>query len=161
VTRDKVRDASARLFEPTVGDGSGPRVVGDGEAETAVASARRFAANRGQNLARTEHLLFMLALDPGSSARRVLNDLGVEPARVKKELSGLIPPPPRPGRRSRRTGKADHGAHACSFCGCTDSRRAMVNGPGVRICSECVALSVDILRTERDAQPTPGGRLLG
>jgi hypothetical protein len=94
-----------------------------------VAGARRFAANRGQNLARTEHLLFMLDLDPGSSARRVLNYLGVDPARVKKELNDLIPPPPRPGRRSRRVGKGDQGIGACSFCGHTDPHRAMVTGP--------------------------------
>ena len=164
VTRDKVRDASARLFEPTGGDESGPRVVGDGEAETAVTGARRFAANRGQNLARTEHLLFMLALDPGSSARRVLNDLGVDPARVKKELNDLIPPPPRPGRRGRRIGKGDHG-RACSFCGCTDPHRAMVTGPGIRICGECVALSADILKAGHEDAARESfsgtGRLLG
>jgi ATP-dependent Clp protease ATP-binding subunit ClpA len=162
VTRDKVRDASGRLFESTGSDESGPRIVGDGEAETAVTDARRFAANRGQNLTRTEHLLFMLAVDPGSSARRVLNDLGVDPAGVKKELNDLIPPPPRPGRRGRRIGKGTHTTRACSFCGCTDPDRAMVNGPGIRICGECVALSADILKSERDALRDPrGGRLLG
>src|SRR5471030_1656445 len=41
VTREKVREASVRLFEPTGGDASGPRLVGDGEAETAVTGARR------------------------------------------------------------------------------------------------------------------------
>jgi Clp amino terminal domain, pathogenicity island component/ClpX C4-type zinc finger len=166
VTRDKVREASGRLFESTGGDASGPRLVGDGEAETTVAGARRFATNRGQNLARTEHLLFVLALDPGSSARRVLNDLGVEPARVKKELNDLIPPPPRPGRRGRRIGKGDHGTRACSFCGCTDPHRAMVTGPGIRICGECVALSAGILRSSQQQDMAAsgrrdGGRLLG
>jgi ATP-dependent Clp protease ATP-binding subunit ClpA len=147
VTRTNVREASARLFEPTGGGVSGSRLVGDGEAEATVAGARRFAANRGQNLADTQHLLFTLALDPGSSARRVLNDLGVDPARVKKELNCMIPPPPRPGRRGRRIGKGDHGTRTCSFCGCTDPHRAMVTGPGIRICGECVALSADILKT--------------
>ncbi|MGH3122185.1 MAG: Clp protease N-terminal domain-containing protein, partial [Streptosporangiaceae bacterium] len=78
VTRDKVRGASVRLFEPamiTGGDGEARRIVGDGEAEQSVTGARRLAARRGQSQFRTEHLLFCLALDPGSSARRVLNDL--------------------------------------------------------------------------------------
>jgi len=41
----------------------------------------------------------------------------------------------------------------------------MVTGPGVRICGECVSLSVDILKAgEQDVarEPLPGrGRLLG
>ena len=163
VTRERVREASARLFEPAGGD-DGVRAVGDGDAEATVASARRFAANRGQNLAGTEHLLFLLALDPGSSARRVLNDLGVDPARIKKELNDVIPPPPRPGRRGRKPGKWGHQSGACSFCGCTDPHRPMVNGPGVRICGECVALATDIITTTHDdaaRQPPAGRRLIG
>ena len=83
VTRDRVREASARLLDATDSD-AGLQVMGDGEAEDAVLSARRLATSRGHNLARTEHVLFVLALDPGSSARRVLDDIGVDPARVKK-----------------------------------------------------------------------------
>ncbi len=159
VTRERVRDAATRLFEPTSGSGGGPRVVGDGEADAAVSSARRFAASRGQNLAGTEHLLFMLALDPGSAARRVLNDLGVDPAQVKKELNDMIPPPPRPGRRR---GKARGEGRACSFCGCADAHRPMVTGPGVWICRDCVALSTEILTAgQQDTAVSTPGRLLG
>lgn len=147
VSRDAVKEASGRLLA-AVGDAAdGVRVVGDGEAESTVAAARRFAGSRGQSLTRTEHVLFVLALDPGSSARRVLDSLGVEPARVKKELADLIPPPARSGRRGRRTGKPDRDGQACSFCGCTDRDRVMVNGPGVRICGECVVLATDIVAT--------------
>ena len=159
VTREKVRDAATRLFEPTSGSGGGPRTVGDGEADAAVSSARRFAASRGQNLAHTEHLLFMLALDPGSAARRVLNDLGVDPAQVKKELNDMIPPPPRP---RRRRGKARGEGRACSFCGCADAHRPMVTGPGVWICRDCVALSTEILTAgQQDTAVSTPGRLLG
>jgi ATP-dependent Clp protease ATP-binding subunit ClpA len=66
VTREKVREANARLFEPATiagGDGQERRVVGDGEAEQAVTSARRLAARRGQSQFRTERLLFCIALD--------------------------------------------------------------------------------------------------
>ncbi|HEY0690182.1 MAG TPA: Clp protease N-terminal domain-containing protein [Kribbella sp.] len=159
VTRERVRDAATRLFEPTSG-GDGPRVVGDGEADAAVSGARRFAANRGQNLARTEHLLFMLVLDPGSAALRVLNDLGVDPARIREELNDVIPPPPRPGRRR---GKTRGDGRACSFCGCADAHRPMVTGPGVWICGECVALSTEILSAGQQgtAVHKPPGRLLG
>ena len=160
VTRERVGEVSARLLVPAAGGGAGRRrVVGDGEAEAAVISARRFAASRGQNLARTEHLLFVLALDPGSSARRVLDDLGVDPARVKKELNECIAPPARPGRRGRRFGKPDPRGVACSFCGCTDPHRPMVNGPGVRICGECVALAGEIITASREqaARDTAAG----
>jgi ATP-dependent Clp protease ATP-binding subunit ClpA len=149
VTRAAVQEAGTRLLQATGDSADGRRIVGDGEAETAVLTARRFAADRGQNLTRTEHLLFVLALDPGSSARRILDDLHIEPARVKKELADLIPPPPRRGRRGRRAGKPDQHGGACSFCGCTDPNRAMVNGPAVRICSECITLATGILAASR------------
>jgi Clp amino terminal domain, pathogenicity island component/ClpX C4-type zinc finger len=161
VTRERVREVSARLLEPTGGD-SGRRMIGDGEAEQAVSSARRFAASRGQNLARTEHLLFVLALDPGSSARRVLDHLGVDPARVKKELNDQIPPPAKAPRRARRAGKPVRHARACSFCGC-DPHRPIVHGPGVRICRDCIVLATDILGAadeQASRAGTPAGRLL-
>jgi ATP-dependent Clp protease ATP-binding subunit ClpA len=153
VTRDKVRDTSARLFEPavlTAADGQEQRVIGDGEADDAVLQARRLTARRGQSQVNSEHLLLVMALDPGSSARRVLNDLGVDPAQIKKELADCIPPPPRP---RRRLGKGRSG-RTCSFCGCADPGRPMVAGPGVWICGECVQLSTNILRTRQTGART-------
>jgi len=147
VTREKVRAASARLFEPAMiagEDGQERRVVGDGEAEQAITGARRLAARRGQSQFRTEHLLFCIALDPGSAARRVLGDLGVDPARVKKELEELIAPVQ---RRHRRIGKARGTTRACSFCGCRDLG-PLVAGPGVWICGSCAQTAIEILRAE-------------
>ena len=147
VTRDKVRAANARLFEPAMiagEDGHERRVVGDGEAEQAVTGARRLAARRGQSQFRTEHLLFCIALDPGSAARRVLGDLGVEPARIKKELEEWIAPVQ---RRHRRIGKAKGTGRACSFCGCKDLG-PLVAGPGVWICGSCAHTAIEILRAE-------------
>ncbi len=146
VTRDKVREANTRLFEPAMiaDDGRKRRVVGDGEAEQAVTGARRRAARRGQSQFRTEHLLFCLALDPGSSARRVLNDLGVDPAHVKKELEEWIAPVQ---RRHRRIGKARGTDRACSFCGCKDLG-PLIAGPGVWICGNCAQTAIEILRAE-------------
>jgi ATP-dependent Clp protease ATP-binding subunit ClpA len=147
VTRDTIHAASARLFQPatiTTPDGQQRRIVGDGEAGAAVLRARRMAAHRGQTEVRTEHLLFIIALDPGASARRVLNDLDVDPAHVKKELASCLPPPPRPRRRlgKGRTGRT------CSFCGCANPDRPMVAGPNVWICADCVDLSSNILRAQ-------------
>lgn len=89
-------EAAEALLEHYVGARQGGRehrVVGDGEADEAERRARRLAARRGQSQVRTEHLLFVLAIDPGSAARRVLNHLGVDPARVKKELAEWLPSP--------------------------------------------------------------------
>jgi hypothetical protein len=147
VTRDKVREASARLFEPAMiagGDGTERRVVGDGEADQAVISARRLAARRGHSQFRTEHLLFCVALDPGSSARRVLSDLGVDPARVKQELAEWVCPVQ---RRHRRIGKGKSAGRACSFCGCKDLG-PLVAGAGVWICGSCAQTALEILRAE-------------
>ncbi len=147
VTREKVHEAGTRLFEPTLLAGPGGeqrRVVGDGEAEQAVTGARRLAARRGQSQFRTEHLLFCIALDPGSSARRVLNDLGVDPAQVKKELQEWVGPVQ---RRHRRIGKGRDTGRACSFCGCKDLG-PLVAGPGVWICGSCALTALEILRAE-------------
>ncbi|HEX4811536.1 MAG TPA: Clp protease N-terminal domain-containing protein [Nonomuraea sp.] len=171
VTRDKVLQSAARLLRPHTapdtaagGADDGRRTVGDGEAYDTVMRARRFAASRGQNLARTEHLLFILATDPGCSARRILDDLGVEAAHIKKELADCIPPPPRPGRRGRKLGKREPGTRACSFCGCPDPHRAMVHGPGVQICGECVTIAGEIVAAQHeqaDRELQPGRRLIG
>jgi hypothetical protein len=47
----------------------------------------------------------------------VLNDLGVGPTQVKKELQEWIGPVQ---RRHRRIGKGKSTGRTCSFCGCTD-----------------------------------------
>jgi hypothetical protein len=47
--------------------------------------------------------LGVLALDPGSRARRVLNDLDVDVAAIKRELNCYVTLNPR--RRRRRGGK--------------------------------------------------------
>jgi ATP-dependent Clp protease ATP-binding subunit ClpA len=143
VTREKVSEVTTRLLEPmtiTGEDGEERRVVGDGEAGQAITGARRLAAQCGQPQVRTGHLLFCIALDPGSSARRVLTDLGIDPATVKKELAGSIATVP---RRHRRAGKNRGGNRACSFCGCTDP---VVAGPGVWICGSCAQTALEILR---------------
>ncbi|HEU5421169.1 MAG TPA: Clp protease N-terminal domain-containing protein [Streptosporangiaceae bacterium] len=147
VTRDRVREASTRLFEPALvagPDGGQRRVVGDGEAEQAVTGAQRIAARRGHSQFRTEHLLFCVAMDRGSSARRVLNDLGIDPAHVKKELQESIAPVQ---RRHRRIGKRTATSRACSFCGCADLG-PLVSGPGVWICGNCALTALEILRAE-------------
>lgn len=146
VTRDKVHEASSRLFEPAViadENGDERRVVGDGEADQAVTSARRLAARRGQSQVRTEHLLFCLATDHGSAAGRILGDLDVDTARIKKELQEWIAPVQ---RRHRRIGRAQTTGRACSFCSCTD--RPLVAGAGVWICGNCALTALDILNTE-------------
>lgn len=125
-------------------DGQELRVVGDGEADQALTSAPRLAARRGQSQVRTEHLLFCLASDPGSAASRVLRDLDVEVALIKKDLQDWIAPVQ---RRHRRIGKAKGTNRVCSFCGCKDLG-PLVAGPGVWICGSCAQAAVEILRAE-------------
>lgn len=145
VTHDKVRQAGARLFEPLVrpdDDGEQRRIVGDGEGQDAVVQARRLAARRGQSQVRPEHLLFCVATDPGSAAHRVLADLDIDIAQIKKELAEWVAPVP---RRRRGIGRVKGTRRACSFCGSTDAG-PLVSGPGVWICGTCVHTSLEILR---------------
>ncbi|GAA4466466.1 ClpX C4-type zinc finger protein [Phytohabitans houttuyneae] len=154
VHADAIRDSSHRLFGPpadTPGDQIPPMST---EATCALdAAAHNAAANASDNAppeVRTEHLLAMLALDPGSRARRVLNDLRVDIAAIKGELQCHITVnPTRPARWWKRRPPARQG---CSFCGRTTSDvDQLVNGPGVAICGACVALAREILESRQPA----------
>ncbi len=139
VTADAITTSTLRLFGPanrptdTV-----PPLSAD--AVCAIEAAAQHAQVRADNpdhvTVGTEHLLAVLALDHGSRAHRILVDLGVDIAAVKKELAcylTLNPPRPRRPRRNRRTPTV-----ACSFCGTPESpNRPLAHGPGVTICTVC------------------------
>lgn len=100
----------------------------------------------------TPQLLAVIATNPGSRARRVLNDISVDAADIKRLLHCYINIPRTPfGRRPPRApGKRQ--ADRCSFCGHARSEeRRLVAGPDVWICSECVALCGGILAQPADA----------
>lgn len=103
VSRERVVESIGRLFE--VPDSPEPAAEPElsEDAAEAIEHAKGFARERGSCYVGTEHLLCVLVLDPGSAAHRVLNDLGVNPADVKRALSGVFGPPRRRHRRSRRT----------------------------------------------------------
>ena len=146
--RDAVREAAHALF-PAAGESSvpdAPRAEGSelppesAGAREAQAGAVSLARRAGCCYVGTEHLLGALALDPGSRARRVLIQLDADIPAIKRELECYISP----SRRRRRRAKG--GDQRCSFCGkAKDSGVALVAGPGVWICAECVALAGEVL----------------
>jgi hypothetical protein len=155
-TRDKIRDASHRLFAPPAGSTPPQHTVFSAQAKGALAVAEQLATERTPTCApvvvNTPQLLAVIATNPGSRARRVLNDIGIDPADIKRQLHCYINIPrtpfgPRSRRRSRRP---DERSARCSFCGHsrTEERR-LVAGPDVWICADCVALCGEIL-----AQPS-------
>jgi hypothetical protein len=155
VHADAIRAVSRRLFGPPTDTSGTPTPPMSAEATCALdAAAHNAAANAASPGAppevRTEHLLAVLALDPGSRARRVLNELRVDIAAIKRELQCYIAVnPTRPARWWKRRAPAPHG---CSFCGRTAlDAGPLVNGPGIAICTACVALAADILRTPQPA----------
>jgi ATP-dependent Clp protease ATP-binding subunit ClpA len=131
VDADRVRAEASRLFPPPP----------DPDSDRPLEAARRFAAERGFNYVGTEHLLFVMAGDPGSRARRILDALDVSFADIKRELdsSQLT----RPVRKRRRFGRAD--VRYCSFCGRSGEEARLVGGPGVNICSSCVEVAAQVL----------------
>lgn len=135
VTRDRVRESVRRLFDapPTAATAATGAPGLPADAARALDEARRLARDKGHTYVGTEHLLFVLAADPGSQTRRVLTDLGVELAAVQRELAGVLCPAPRRRRRRRH-----HQEPRCSFCGSTRSAVRLVAGPGVCICERCV-----------------------
>jgi hypothetical protein len=155
VRAEAIRASSHRLFGPPAGDAGEGTPPMSAEATCALDSAAHQAATDSSGTAspeiRTEHLLAALALDPGSRARRVLNELGTDIAAVKGELACHVRVnPTRPARWWKRRPPARSG---CSFCGRpTPVAGALVNGPGVAICAACVALCTEILDRETAAQ---------
>jgi hypothetical protein len=160
VHAEKVRHASHHLFGPPAPTRRDDIPPMSAEATCALdAAAQNAAANTTDTSppeVRPEHLLAVLALDPGSRARRVLNELHVDFAAMKAELQcHLSVNPTRPARwwKRRPTG------HACSFCGRTSEPDLLVNGPGISICRPCVALAAEILAArqagETAIQATP------
>jgi hypothetical protein len=147
LTADTIRDSGHRLFGPPSPaiDTVPPMSV---EAKCALdAAAHTARANAPDNtmgqVVGTEHLLAVLALDPGSRARRILNDLDVDIAAIKRELNCFVTLNP---RRRRRHGRKPHLDAACSFCGRTPADPGqLVAGPGVWICAACVGLAAEIL----------------
>jgi hypothetical protein len=121
--------------------------------DTAAQNAAANAAGTSPPEVRTEHLLGVLALDPGGRARRVLNELRVDIAAVKRELQCYITVnPARPARWWKRRPIAVHG---CSFCGRASEPGQLVIGPGIAICSPCVTLAAEILATRQaSGQPS-------
>jgi ATP-dependent Clp protease ATP-binding subunit ClpA len=154
VRPEAISTSSHRLFGPRTGPAAAEIPPMSSEARCALdAAARNVAASDSDSPApevRTEHLLAVLVLDPGSRARRVLNDIGVDIAAIKRELEYYLTfSPSKPARWWKRRPSAQHG---CSFCGRAITTGQLVHGPGVAICSACVALAGDILE---DRQPSP------
>jgi ATP-dependent Clp protease ATP-binding subunit ClpA len=149
VTAEAIRDSAQRLFGPALPatDGVPPMSA---EAKCALDAAAHLARNNApdsndadEGVVGTEHLLAVLAFDPGSRPRRILNDLHVDVAAIKRELHCYLTLKP---RRRRRTGRKPRSNSACSFCGrpATDAGE-LVAGPGVWICVSCVGLAAEIL----------------
>jgi ATP-dependent Clp protease ATP-binding subunit ClpA len=161
VTTEAILDSGHRLFGPpgALPNSTSPDSTRERddvppmstEATCAVDAAAHHAVTASPDSpcpeVRTEHLLFVLALDSGGRARRVLNDLGTDIAAIKKELECYITGKPR-RRSSRWKGPAAAG-RTCSFCGRSEKVAGrLVAGPGVHICGGCVALAADILNRE-------------
>ena len=146
VTADAIRDSGHRLFGPPL-PATDLVPLMSAEARCALDAAVQIARTNAPDpeagdVVGTEHLLAVLALDPGSRARRILNELEVDVAAIKGELNCYLTLKP---RRRRRSGKVRSDS-ACSFCGRPASEAGqLVAGPGVWICSSCVGLAAEVI----------------
>jgi hypothetical protein len=147
VTADAIATSTTRLFGPTnpPADTTPPLSA---DAVCAIEAAAHHARDRAEDPQRitvgTEHLLAVLALDHGSRAHRVLVDLGIDIAAVKKELACYLTLNPPRSRRLRRTRRAS--TAACSFCGTAESlSRPLAHGPNVTICTVCAQRAIQAM----------------
>ena len=150
VTADGITASAQRLFGAAAEPAGGQPPPLSAEAVCAIEAAAHHALaadpDRSDVWVGTEHLLLVLALDPGSRARRVLADLGTDTAQIKKELACYTTiQPDRPLRFSRRR----QGHHpACAFCGAAETpARPLAHGPGVAICGTCAQRAIQALNT--------------
>ena len=139
ITPDAITASAHRLFGAPQTAGAGPPGL-SAEAVCAIEAAAHHALAAAGDAdgvtVGTEHLLLVLALDSGSRARRVLTDLGVDIALIKKELACYVTGPPRPARGFGRRHRARR--PTCSFCGAAETAtRRLVHGPCVTICGTC------------------------
>jgi ATP-dependent Clp protease ATP-binding subunit ClpA len=149
LTAEAIRDSGHRLFGPPLpATDAVPPMSAEARCalDAAAHSARSDAPDsNAAQVVGTEHLLAVLALDPGSRARRILNDLNIDIAAIKRELNCYVTLKP---RRTRRHGAKFRGHEACSFCGRPGSEAGqLVAGPGVWICASCVNLAVDVVNS--------------
>ena len=141
VTNQGVQQAITRLFGQGEAARGGSVPGWSDDAAQAIESARSLAEQRGFDYLGTEHLLYVLATDPGSQAARVLQDLGVELDVVVHELERTVSMRrPKVRRRRRRDSEPK-----CSFCRKTRSGVRKVAGPGVCICADCLRLANESL----------------
>ncbi|MFJ3658353.1 ClpX C4-type zinc finger protein [Streptomyces nigra] len=159
VTRDKIREASGRLFDHQPTSATSTTTVFSAEAQAALHAAEQLATERtpacAPIVATTPQLLAVIATNPGSRGRRVLNDLGVDVADIKRLLHCYINVPRTAfGRRSRRGRSGKRQPARCSFCGHPRSEeRRLVAGPDVWICADCIELCGEILRQPAGTGP--------
>jgi ATP-dependent Clp protease ATP-binding subunit ClpA len=145
VTADATAASAQRLFGAAQPAGEQPPPL-SAEAvcaiEAAAHHAHAAARDRPDVSVGTEHLLLVLALDPGSRARRVLTDLGTDIALIKKELACYTTVQP---HRPRRLGRRRQARHpACSFCGAGETPAwPLAHGPGVAICGTCAQRALE------------------
>jgi hypothetical protein len=138
VTAESITASAQRLFGTAQPAGDHPPPL-SADAICAIEGAahhvQAVAADRPDASVSTENLLLVLAMDPGSRARRVLADLNADIALIKKELAchtALHPPRPRRFRRRRPR------PPTCSVCGTRETAsRRLAHGPDVAICGTC------------------------
>ena len=134
-----VPDKLVPVLRASLGDGpptSAP-LTESPELIEALRAATLFAFGRGHNYVGTEHVLIVLASDPGANSRRALEHLGIGLADIKRELEGSLTCNVTKKHRSPR-----RAACHCSFCGTTDTA-TLVAGPGVWICHTCARIALD------------------
>ena len=148
VTRDKVRQANARLFEPAL---TSPARTGKNAVWSVTARPNRPSPARGD---------WPPAVASPSSAPSTCCSASpwtqVLPPAVSWATSTSIPPAsrrnsksgsPRSSVATAGIGKARGTSRACSFCGCKDLG-PLVAGLGVWICGSCAQTAIEILRAE-------------
>ncbi|WP_116051501.1 Clp protease N-terminal domain-containing protein [Amycolatopsis palatopharyngis] len=142
LTGERVRQSISHLFGTADTTQGGEPPTWSADADQAIAAATTLARDRDFEYVGTEHLLHVLATDPGSQASRVLQDLGVDPADIVHELERKITLRPTRSRRRRRRHDTEP---KCSFCRKTKPGVRKVAGPNVCICEDCLHLAHDAL----------------
>lgn len=133
-------EAAARASRPGTGHPAAAAPPETPQLVEALHAASSLALHQGHHYVGTEHVLFVLAGDQGSITHRLLTQLGVNFADLKRELEKSLSARAKPVTKGRRRKSECR----CSFCGRGETGTRLVAGPGVFICRDCARLAIEV-----------------
>ena len=157
ITRDAARERVTQLTARGPGKPAG-HIPFTPQAKAALEQSLREALSLGHEHIGTEHLLLGVIEDPDGLAVRMLGELGVTPAQIRRQVIQQAPPGaplPDPPPRARRIAGSARAGDIAAFLSSADNRLAAIDARLGVIDSRLAAIERH-LGLEESEPPAPG-----